>query len=265
MRYESVLPPGWYEELLEKADLEASFAALEDSDSYYVDAMRGRIRSLQLRLEEAWRYLEQAAARSVDAPEELPDMARRALLQMYLLENALLSAPMDRSQPAPPCRLPDLPGIRDSTLEEYPEIRYILEMRLSIEGCFRLHLGDYHQASTTFQGLVDAWSGPPDAALALHYCGLAAARHNLGLADLARRGLENAGLALASGGRMLNRLSASGMLAALHEYLGEDSHARDWKSHLGSLDCPAATRESFLRRGQLMLERCVEQKCLLVL
>lgn len=265
MKYESVLPPGWYEELLEKADLEASFAALETCDSYYVDAMRGRVRSLQLRIEEAWRYLEQAAARSVDAPEELPDMARRALLQMYLLENALLCAPMDRSRPAPPCQLPDLPGVRDATLEEYPEIRYILEMRLSIEGCFRLHLGDYHQASTTFQGLIDSWSGAPDAALALHYCGLAAARHNLGLVDLARRSLESSGLALASGGRMLNRLSAAGMLTALHEYLGEDALARDWKSHLQSLDCPEETRDAFLRRAHLLLERCVEQRCLLVL
>jgi hypothetical protein len=116
-----------------------------------------------------------------------------------------------------------------------------------------------------FQGLVKSYSKPPDSVLAMHYAGLAAAQHNLGLQEKARENLENAALALHSGGTLMNRTKVAGILWGLHSFLGDDQETADWEEYLRRLECPEATREAFLKRSRLLIERCTLQDCLVVL
>jgi hypothetical protein len=91
---ESVLPTGWAEEFFEKADFERSFAGLEGCSHFQADVMRGRIRSLQLRLDEARGYFERALAGALSAPRTIPNTIRRLVLHAYWFEDALLQGPV---------------------------------------------------------------------------------------------------------------------------------------------------------------------------
>lgn len=261
-KHESVLPKDWYRELFDKADLERSFQRLEGIEHFYAAAMRGRIRSLQMRLDDAWEHLDEAADGVDKVPVNIPNLVRAFLLNIYSFENALLANPVDRSSPPPNSQIPEIP---DEILEKYPEVGYVVSLRLSAEGTLRLHLGDFHVSSMIFQGLVQSYNKPPDAVLAMHYAGLAAAQHNLGLEAKSRENLENAALALHSGGDLLNRAKVAGILWGLHSALGDEQESGDWAEYLRRLECPEATREAFLERSRLLVERCALQDCLLVM
>lgn len=262
MGFKSVLPPGWYLDLLNRADLEASYRALNGVKHFSAEALRGRIRSFQLRLDDAWEHFEKATRAADKARETIPNLVRKFLLHVYVCENALLSHPIDRTVSVPYMTMPELPR---AVFKRFPEVRYVVDARLSAEAALRLHLGDYHTSSMLFMSLVEAHGAKPDAALALHYSGLAAAQYNLGLTDESRRNIENAALALRSGGSVLNRVKAAGILHALQLFLEEPQEAVDWLEFLKRIECPEATKEAFLARGKMMLERSTSQHCLLVI
>jgi hypothetical protein len=224
--------------------------------------MRGRIRSFQLRLNEAWKHFERASKKSDRARDTIPNLVRKFLLQIYIFENALLCAPVDRTLSVPYMNIPELP---DDVFERYPEVRFVVNVRINAEASLRLHIGDYYTASSLFGELVEEHGGSPDASLSVYYCGLAAAQFNLGLEDLCRKNLENAGLAVRSGGSTLNKLTATALLHSLHLYLEEPQVAKEWKEFLCHIDCPQSTKEAFLKRERLILKRCARHKCLVLI
>jgi hypothetical protein len=83
--------------------------------------------------------------------------------------------------------------------------------------------------------------------------------------DESRRNIENAALALRSGGSVLNRVKATGILHAFQIFLDEPQEAAEWLEFLKRIECPEATKEAFLARGKMMLERSTSQHCLLVI
>lgn len=259
---EAVLPRGWQERFFDRADLEGSFRALEGLDHFHVHTMRGRIRSLQLRTEDAWDHFDRSLDLAADAPVTIANLVREFLLNLYLFDNAILEGPVDRSAKIPEAKIPELP---EQVMEEYPEVAYVISLRQSAEGYLRLHLGEFATARRVFGDLIEAYRASPDATLGFYYCGLAAAEHNMGHRDRAERTLENAGLAILSGGRTLNQARLAGILEAFYSWLGADEEAMSWKAFLDRLPCPDATKEAFSRRGKLLLERCAEQKCLLLI
>jgi tetratricopeptide (TPR) repeat protein len=224
--------------------------------------MRGRIRSLQLRTEEAWDHFDRALDLAAEAPVTIANLVREFLLNLYLFDNALLEGPVDRSAKIPEARIPELPP---HVMEEYPEVAYVISLRHCAEGYLRLHLGEFAKARRIFGDLIDGYRSSPDATLGFYYCGLAAAEHNMGHRDRARRTLENAGLAVLAGGRTLNQARLAGVLEAFHAWLGAEEEGRSWKAFLDRLPCPEATKEAFSRRGELLLERCTQEKCLLLI
>ena len=105
---DSPLPPGWTEEFVGRADLEASYQSLESCDHFHAATMRGRIRTLQLRIEEAWDHLDEADLQSRLAVETIPNLMRVFLLQVYRFENAML----ERPEPLEPEFPEPRPGLR---------------------------------------------------------------------------------------------------------------------------------------------------------
>ena len=87
------LPDGWLHEYMHRADLEKSFQDLDGCRHFHGHTMRGRIRNLQLRIDDAWTQFNRAEAMSLVAEESISNLRRAFVLQVYRFLNALLESP----------------------------------------------------------------------------------------------------------------------------------------------------------------------------
>lgn len=264
----SPLPNGWRHEFLNRADFRRSFGALSGHDHFFADTLRGYIRSLQLRFDEAWSFFDRALDKAERTPSNPQNLMRRFLLQVYVFDNALCEAPLSCGAPA----LPPEESAPEALLEAYPDMRRLLQLRRNSEAILHLHLGNFEAAADTFEdliqqnGFVKTRSGTTNpSALTMNYIGLAAAQLNLELEDEARRNLENASFALLSGGELINRARAASVLHAFYSFLDERKEAQSWKTYLQRLSCPRETVTAFLRRARIVHQRCVEHSGLVLL
>jgi tetratricopeptide (TPR) repeat protein len=260
---ENPLPPGWKEEFEDKADLEASFSKLDGRKHFYAEALRGLIRSLQLRFDEAWKHFDKAQELVDDAQENIPNLIREFLLHIWCFENAIVEAPLVETSIDPPALwIPELPP---QVMEDYPEVRLVLNMRRQAEAMLRLHLGHWDDAVDLYRELIDDNQKDPGSSLSIYYVGLAACQYNMGMEEEALRNLENAGFACLSDGKTLQRAKLAGILYALYSHLENGEEAESWQSYLHGLPCPQPTKDVFLERGKILLDRCAQRSSLLVL
>lgn len=255
------MPPGWLEEFHARVDFERSLARLEGLKHFHVDTMRGHLRSLQLRFAEAWKHFDRAEEGSRKAVEDTANLVRQLLLNIYRFELALVEGTLsekEKQKRIPPSLLPRPP---DFLLEEFPEVRSVLNLRLQAEGILALHYGECPEAVSVFEMLTPGGS-------ATAYLGLAAAQHAMGLAAFARSNIEKAAEANRASGDTLGRARTAAVLhafCAFCAFLEDDAAARGWKAFMESLPCPRETREVFLRRAGIILERSRAEGRLLVL
>src|SRR5262245_65523650 len=99
--------------------------------------MRGRIRALELRLDEAGQHFEQAEALFAAAPRSTPNLLRGFLLSVYTFDFILLSGPLDPALGSTKAPIADIPA---KVLAEHPEVALALEYRKSVEALFCLHI-----------------------------------------------------------------------------------------------------------------------------
>jgi len=250
---ESPLPPGWLSAFIARADLAASYQGLEGSTHFYAETLRGRIRALQLRLEEAARHFERAEELFHEAPRTTPNLLRRFLLSIYEFDCILLSGPLDPALASLETLIPEVPR---RVQEEHPEVAFVLEFRRSVEGLFRLHVGDAARAKEIYEGLLRDDLGDQEQ-LAHYHVGLAAAQHNLGHPSACLESLECAGLCLQAGTKLLPQAQVAGTLRGAYKFLEHNEEALSWELFLGGLPCPQATRDAVLRRGELSISRSV--------
>lgn len=262
MSLKPVLPVGWYDEYFEKADLDASYGALEGIDHFYAEAMRGHIRSQQLRLEEAAVHFEHAQEDSRDVSEDIPTLVRVFMLGTFIFDNALLRGPACDVESIPDVWIPYVP---DRVLREYPEVRLVIFLRRTTEGLFRLYMGQCDKSAEIFEDLIADDGDAPEDVLATYYMGLAASYHNLGRQEDAARFLSSAALTVQVGGRLLNRVHMAGWLYAYTKYTGSLEESDSWKVFIERLGCPQATVDAFLRRGEIMVERCCRESRLVLI
>ena len=150
MSGEPLLPDGWVDRFSSRVDLDASFRELEGLHHFYVETMRGRVRSLQLRFDEAWEHFE-SATDAVDAAEDsIANLVRQFQLEIFRFENALVEEPLDPDVDVPQFDLPDIPEI---VFEEYPEVKYVLSLRVNCEALLRLHIGQYEESHRLYERL----------------------------------------------------------------------------------------------------------------
>ena len=257
------LPAGWQDEFAEKADLDKSFASLGTKKHFYVEALRGHIRSLQLRFEEAWDHFDRASELSEKVVEDIPNLIRQFLLHIWCFENALAEAPLAEKEIEPPVLW--IPPLPKEILDDYPQVKLVINLRRMSEAVLRLHLGNWSESAEIYEDLLRDNQGTRVDILAYVYSGLAACQYNMGMEDAARRNLENAGFAILSEGRTLERVRVAGTLYALYSQIGDEEEANSWHSFLQSLPCPQATKDVFLERGKVLIERCAERSRLLVI
>lgn len=261
-RYRPILPKRWVEEFFEAADLERSFEGLRGVRHFHADTMRGRIRSLQVRLEEAHKYFEKAYAGACIAPRSIPNLMRELTLHAYWLENRALQGPLEPVEDEDFTEFPEFP---DDIIEEYPEVLVAARIRNSAEALMYLHSGKYTIAAEIYSVLVERDREERGDVLAGHYIGLAASVYNVGLRDGAMDCLEKAGTALRSGGGpVLHRCILGANLEATYRCLGEDALAEEWRRYVEALECPSATKAAFRRRTGITARRWAEESRLLV-
>lgn len=265
-KQDSPLPGDWLEQLFEKADFERSYASLRGLKHFYVEAWRGHLRAEQLRFDAAWKHFDKAYSLASDVEENIPNLVRQFLLNIWCFENALAEAPIgDTVTEVPEAWIPELPP---EILDEYPEVRLVIQMRRRSEASLRLHLGQYSDAAEIFGELIEEGSedkGMIDQGnLTSYYLGLAASEYNLEFREKALKNLENAGLAITTSGKTWTRARNASTIQAFYKFLKMDDEAASWDSFMENLDCPKATKDLYRKRAAMVLSRCVEKSQLLL-
>lgn len=249
---ETVLPVDWLRSLMDRADLDQSYRDLEGCSHFHAETMRGRLRSLALQIDDASDHFRRALTGAADAPTSIPNQVRGLALHAYWFENCLLGAPLARTTPPPTF---EVPRFSAKANENYPEIRFAINFRLCAEGLWRLHAGEWEASVRIYRDLIDTNRDAPGPIVAGYFLGLAASQHNLGQTLEARRSFENAGLFATLEGTTLSRLTiASGLLGA-YSCLGDETTAEGWRAFLDRLECPRATKDAFLKRAGILVER----------
>ena len=245
-----LLPAGFREAYFQSADLERAFGALRGDRSFIAEAVRGRIRSLQLRFDEAWDHFSRAVELSSKGERGIGSLRRKYLLEALCLDTVLVEAPLDSESEFPLSASPEALRL----LGDHPAIDWILRTRRVCDARVLLHLGERVRAARIYEQLIAEHPDTPSADLALYYLDLADCQQGLGLCAEAERNLENAGLATAAVDDKLNAAHLAARLHVLHECLGDLEGAADWKAFLLQLDCPTETKQLLLKRAWRQLE-----------
>jgi tetratricopeptide (TPR) repeat protein len=259
---DSPLPPGWLSELFATVDLERAFLQLRGLKHFWVEAWKGHIRAQQLRFDTAWKYFDKAYAMAAEAEENIPNLVRQFILNIWCFENALAEAPISDSV----TDIPEswIPELREEVLEEYPEVRLVIHLRRKSEAWLRLHLGQFTDAAEIFGELIEEYRDEEEGIAALHYLGLAACEYNMEFKDAAVRNLENAGLMVALKGKTWNQVQAAAILQAFYKFLKMDADAASWECFIEKLPCPQATKNLYKKRASLVHTRCLQNSKLIL-
>jgi tetratricopeptide (TPR) repeat protein len=260
-REKSPFPKGWQDRFFAEADLERSYRELAGYSHFFAETMRGRIRSLQLRFGEAWEHFEAADCLKEHFVESVANLTRQFLLEIYRFENALVERSVEPDIDVPECPIPD---IDPAILGDFPEVKYVIDLRKLSEAVLRLHLGECAEAAELYEQLIRENPGSTPDRLASWYLGLAACQHTLGLHDAAAANLENASYAAQAIEPPLIAVAAGVTLHAIHRFLEKEEEARDWQAFVERIRCPEITKELFLKRAERLFERCREHNRLVV-
>ena len=113
--------------------------------------LRGLIRSMQLRTDEAGRCFSRARKGFLKDEKTIPNLMYGFLLEAFRFENALVEAPVDQGISLPRTRFPELP---EAVGERYPEVVFALNFRKQTEAILRLHIGELREATALFRELI---------------------------------------------------------------------------------------------------------------
>jgi hypothetical protein len=250
--------PGFQEALHDRADLEAAWGTLEGRTDPFADALRGQLRTLELRFVEA-EILFARAQRPIESdgsPLSPQDLLRRLLSSVYESELILWRSPPDGQDGPAFRRLTPLP---ESIAARYPELRLAREAALAVQARFLLHFGREAEAGRLFGRLIDGASREERPRLGEYYLGLAACQRGLGEAVPCRRSLENAELAVLSTDDRLAAGRSAATLAVYYRTLNDRAQSDSWFAFVERLECPAASRAIFRRWAEALSAACVEQ------
>ncbi len=247
-----VVPAGWLRAFMDRADLERSCEELGSCSHFHAETLRGRIRSLQFEPGAARDHFTRALAGARQAPQTIANQIRKLILHVYWFENSLLKAPLSSSTRPP---VFEAPVFSEEARREFPEIQLATNLRSCAEGLLRLHAGEWTVSARIYRQLIQANGSTPGPVLAGYLLGLVASQQNLGQAEDARRSFENTGLNVALEGATLTRFTVASTLCGAYRCLGDDEAADGWRSFLERLDCPRASKDAFLRRAGLVVER----------
>jgi len=247
----------WYARFEHRADFARAFRELPESGDFFVEALRGRLRSLELRFGDAWRHFGRAELAARREPESAARLVRGVLLEMFRFEaNFVAFADEPSTCLLPPLGAPE--SISDTAFAACAELRAVLEIRWRCEAVARLRSGQFDDAAEAFRRLdrlgatstasrVETLLWEAIAARVAGRCGLAATR--LEVAGSVFDGVDaDAGV---------TRTLLAARLVAGHELARDEVARRRWKQLFDGIAVPEPTRKLCLERARRQVRGCL--------
>jgi hypothetical protein len=195
------------------------------------------------------------------AKDSIPNLIRKFLLEIYRFDNALLEAPVTPQEQILQAKVP---LSTSSAFAEFPDVKYVIDLRMQCEAKLLLHLGNCREAAEVYARLIRETPPTRRDQLPELYLGLAACQHGLGHPGRMERNLENTELATAALDSALNAAREAASLLAFYSFLERRRKSREWREFLFRLPCPTETKALFLRRSRYLLDRCERHSRLVV-
>ncbi len=249
-----IFPAGW-PEVFESLDLERAYDGLAGYEDYHTYTLRGFLRHLQLRSEDALAHFDEAEARFPGFRTE--DDVRR----YWILLNRRFTACMlnEQRNPDAQARILTDTAIQQMEDSECPQCGFTEKLVSVGSGFHRLLRGDYAEARSILKGVIESTRSSPSTAA---YIGAAAAAHELDLDLEARVFYENSELCMAFSTDRWRYVIHITWLAALCSHWGWEGERTRWYETTRVLDCPEATRAVLLERARLLVSACRTHKAL---
>lgn len=241
-------PPGWMEMMVEKADFKAAFDALEGYPHFHSESLRGKIRSIQLRTQEAWEHFQKAEELSKSYEESAQKRIFLFYLSIYRVENAYIEEARDPEEKTSERTDFEMQRFLDT---KCPELVIAQQLQINFLGYYQLLRGQYQEALLTFKALMEESQTRFEDQQVAFFCAAAAACKELGLEEDAKKHYENAALAVNS----LSQLYKIGLFCArlytLMMHWEKHKEAEEWLQRLEKLPCPEDSRQCFIERARL--------------
>ena len=236
-------------------------AALEDLKGYhhfYSAALRGKVCSLLLKLEEAMVYFQEAEQLAKTSENNRQNLRYKILLRVFSLENTMLLDAMRSEE--------NTLDLVDKEMERFLEIdmpeddRETAQLQMNAIGCYQLLKRDYPSALLTFRTLLIESQNQLEDQQVGFYWGIAAASHELGDIEIAERNYENAALALNTLQQPLKLALFCTRLFALLSYWKRPKDANQWLTRLKAMECPEESMKCLLKRAHIFSKASADMR-----
>lgn len=241
-------PPDWRDLIYEKVDFEAAFDALDGYDHFHTEALRGFIRTYQLRLDDAWSHFRNAERLFPGAVPSKENPRYLFLLRDFAAGAAVTGEALD-------------PGT-DSALRTDREMARFIRTRGPVEPIFDqvrvaqiayydLIRGNFQKTLNTFEFLLEESRERLEPQQVAFSIGAAAAAYELGLSPVVEKHYENAALGVNLTSQPFKIAQFSSRLYILLTHWGREEEAQDWLQRIEMIECPPQSRSCFFRRGEV--------------
>lgn len=252
----------WSARLRQTGDLEGGYRELTNTDDFFEEALRGRLASLLLRTRLADKHFRRSAQLGADAAATTQNICRAVILHSYHCENSLLLCS------ASDLVFEDFPAELDAVFrvdKAYRKVQRAMILHRAVLATMALYRGDVEEALYMYESCLSAWDGPAELSGSAH-AGLACCYHNLAREEERDRSLETAALAQSAiTDDKLNSVSLAAKLQAINAVLEREGEARKWGDTVSGSGVPDNSARAFMARATLTIERCTEERRLLIL
>lgn len=245
-----------------------AFSLLERIRHPDAEALKGRIRSLELKFDEAEEHFDKAEEKYKkaeekyeEAEESIPNLIGECKLQICRFDNELLTGPLETGYKI---SYPDMPPLPEEIMDEYPEVKDVITLRYITEAKLRLHLGEDGKAKILFGKVINELGRKAPDYLSL---GLIAAEFNK---NKEPRELEyNLEILVDSLSHQIEKnlvrfLQNVANIYAFYLFENKHQEAKEGLDIINAVDCPKKTKDIFIKHAELYARRCEEAGRLLI-
>ena len=260
---QEIYPKDFRGEVNKRLDFEWAYNALEGYEHYHTYSIRGVMRMLQLRNDEALAEFDAAEQRF---PEPKTDPARYNFIMTQRATIFLMQEAQDPSDASAERtdkemeRIEQFAAAYDDPKDERENIVRIASGKL--RAAHHIARGRFAESLELSQRTISQCDSPEQPTLA--YVLAATACHELGLFKQSRRHYENVELCMAFYPDRIFFCMAIARLMSMSKYWGWEGEYQRWLQTLDAMDCPPETRDLMFQRFELLFGRCKSGKPLVL-